>query len=141
MATLAARVRPTKPMGGAAIVNQPTLHVLVAQVRPCSQALPQLPQFCASIAKSAHVVPQHCCGAPHVEAHTAGMPPEPAEPPCVTAPPPPPTKPPAPPLFPPAAPMLLEPAPDASPPLSSIVVPAVPAASSALPLAPAPSSS
>src|SRR5450755_4551384 len=88
-ATLAARVRPTKPGGGDAIVSQPTLHVLAPQLRPFSQALPQLPQFCASIAKSVHVVPQHCCGATHVEAHTASTPPPPAEPPCVTPPAPP----------------------------------------------------
>jgi hypothetical protein len=93
------------------MLSQPVLQALAAHSRPASHALPQLPQFCASVVVSTHAAAQHCCGPLHIGEHTLfGS--EPAEPPCETVPP-------AVPLSaPPALPELAVPAVPVAPPWS-----------------------
>jgi hypothetical protein len=45
------------------------VQTLLTQVRPCPQALPQAPQFEASLVKSTQAPPQATCGDAHDEMH------------------------------------------------------------------------
>src|SRR5882724_11975681 len=116
MATFAGWMRPTKPVGGGAMLVQPVLQALAAHLRPASQTLPQLPQCCGSVVISAHDPAQHSSSSLHGEEHIAPSG-EPAEPPCATLVPAAP-KPPVPVLS--APPVPLKPAQAAFPPSAPI---------------------
>src|SRR5579859_1059462 len=117
MATVAGWMRPTKPVGGGAMLTQPARHAPLAHSRPASQTLPQLPQFCASVVISTHVPAQHFCSGVHGGEHTVSCD-EPPAPACAS---PPPAVPPDAVLAPPSPPW----APALVPP-PSVAVPAMP---------------